>query len=60
MHNEGLCNMDSSQNIIKVIKRWHTDKPHSMQAGVEKCIQGGKHEVKRPLWGHKDGLEVNI
>jgi hypothetical protein len=60
MHNEGLCNMDYSQNTMKVIKQWHTDKPQSMQAGAEKCIQGRKHELKRPLWGHKDRWEGNI
>jgi len=31
-----------------------------MQAGAEKCIQNGKHEAKRPVWGHKDRWEGNI
>jgi hypothetical protein len=43
MHNEGLCNLYSSQNIMKMIKSRHTDKPCSMQGEAEKCIQNGEH-----------------
>jgi hypothetical protein len=64
LHNEELCNLYNSPNIIRVIKsrrmRWagHVARRGEMRNAYRDLV--GKHEEKRPLGILRRGWENNI